>query len=292
MGFDIDRFVEVVNEGLLCCICRDVLEDPLQSPCEHAFCSSCIHAWLVAECTCPEDRQPLTSSQLRPLFRYMRNDLARLRIRCRNHRLGCDHIGKLEFAPAHQEECPLEEIFCPHGCGRRVARGDMSEHMEECEGVGAGAVARSKECTNGCGLVIVTDDDREHNCIAELRTNIEILRSEMLCKLEDQRQEMELRLDMQRGHMIQRESALKGHIDELKQELARVSQKIKLLLDIELQRRQDLERMQTERVEMMEVLNNLKREQDQNKNRCQHCAARRSASPAPVGGGSGKVTTI
>ena len=65
MGFDIERFVESVNEGLLCCICRDVLEDPLQSPCEHAFCSSCIQAWLVAECTCPEDRQPLTSSQLR-----------------------------------------------------------------------------------------------------------------------------------------------------------------------------------------------------------------------------------
>ena len=65
MGFDLERFVEAVNEGLLCCICRDVLEDPLQSPCEHAFCSSCIQAWLVAECTCPEDRQPLTSSQLR-----------------------------------------------------------------------------------------------------------------------------------------------------------------------------------------------------------------------------------
>ena len=48
----------------------------------------------------------------------------------------------------------------------------------------------------------------------------------MLCKLEDQRNEMELRLDMQRGHMIQRESALKGHIDELKAELARISQKV------------------------------------------------------------------
>ena len=54
----------------------------------------------------------------------------------------------------------------------------------------------------------------------------QILRSEMLCKLEDQRNEMELRLDMQRGHMIQRESALKGHIDELKAELARISQKV------------------------------------------------------------------
>ena len=60
--------------------------------------------------------------------------------------------------------------------------------------------------------------------------HIQILRSEMLCKLEDQRNEMELRLDMQRGHMIQRESALKGHIDELKAELARISQKVSFWL--------------------------------------------------------------
>ena len=65
MGYDIERFVDTVNEGLLCCICRDVLEEPLQSPCEHAFCATCIHAWLVAECTCPDDRRPLTTSQLR-----------------------------------------------------------------------------------------------------------------------------------------------------------------------------------------------------------------------------------
>lgn len=57
MGYDIERFVKPVNEGLLCCICRDVLEDPQQAPCEHAFCSTCISAWLVTESTCPEDRQ-------------------------------------------------------------------------------------------------------------------------------------------------------------------------------------------------------------------------------------------
>ena len=65
MGYDTERFVEAVKEGLLCGICRDVLEEPLQSPCEHAFCAACIRAWLVAQRTCPEDRQPLTSAQLR-----------------------------------------------------------------------------------------------------------------------------------------------------------------------------------------------------------------------------------
>ena len=43
----------------------------------------------------------LTYLLCRPLFRYMRNDLARLKIRCKNHRLGCDHVSSLEFAQAH-----------------------------------------------------------------------------------------------------------------------------------------------------------------------------------------------
>ncbi|KAH0617563.1 hypothetical protein JD844_015951 [Phrynosoma platyrhinos] len=69
MGYDTERFVGYVNEGLLCSICRDVLEEALQAPCEHAFCTSCIHGWLVHHNNCPEDRQALDLTVLRPLYR-------------------------------------------------------------------------------------------------------------------------------------------------------------------------------------------------------------------------------
>ena len=70
MGFDVDRFVSPVNEGLLCCICRDVLEDAVRAAeCEHAYCRTCIRGWLVHEQKCPEDRTPLQTADLRPLFR-------------------------------------------------------------------------------------------------------------------------------------------------------------------------------------------------------------------------------
>ena len=67
-----------------------------------------------------------------------------------------------------------------------------------------------------------------------------------------------------------------------------------MLLDIEMQRRQDLEKMHEERVELMEVLNTIKREQEQGRPRCQHCANRNAAaSPsAGAGGSGGKVTTL
>lgn len=174
----------------------------------------------------------------------------------------------------------------------------MSDHAAQC-GVGMavrgdGFQEMGKECRKGCGLLITTLDEREHNCISELRTAIEILRSEMLCKLEDQRHETELRLDMQRGHMIQREATLKGHINELKAELARVSQKVKLLVDMEQQRRHDLDRMQEERLELLDLLRNIQHEQETQdlagRQRCHHCAIRNRASPTPSG--SGKVTTL
>lgn len=69
MGFDLERFVGYVNDGLLCCVCRDVLERPLQAPCEHSFCSACISSWLLHHNSCPEDRLPLDIGSLKPLYR-------------------------------------------------------------------------------------------------------------------------------------------------------------------------------------------------------------------------------
>ncbi|XP_041376154.1 RING finger protein 151-like [Gigantopelta aegis] len=268
MGYDIDRFTSTINEGLLCCICRDVLQAPLQAPCEHAFCGPCIQSWLVNECSCPEDRKPLFRSDLKPLFRYMRNDLQRLSIRCKNFRLGCGHIGSLEHEASHSVECSYELISCRNvGCHKSVPRGAMEEHLESCE-------TGTKECAKGCGLRLSSADVKEHSCIAELKSSIEILRAEMICKLDDQRREMEVRLDMQRGHMVQREAAMQSSLQELRTELSKINQKVKLLMDLELQRRQDLERMQIERTELLGVLERIEKEQEASNRqpKCRHCS--------------------
>uniref|UniRef100_A0A4W5LRV8 Ring finger protein 41, like n=2 Tax=Hucho hucho TaxID=62062 RepID=A0A4W5LRV8_9TELE len=114
MGYDLERFVGYVNEGLLCCVCRDVLERPLQAPCEHAYCDACISSWLIHHHSCPEDRLPLDISTLRPLHRYMRNDLSRLQIRCVNSGQGCDAVCCLETLHTHEDECPFAFISCSY----------------------------------------------------------------------------------------------------------------------------------------------------------------------------------
>ena len=98
MGLDIDRVIEqdTVHSHLKCSICMDVLENPLQAPCQHTFCKQCISQWLNrGNNTCPEDRQRLSLSELKPP-RIIQDLLIKLTIRCKNHEEGCRLLAKYE----------------------------------------------------------------------------------------------------------------------------------------------------------------------------------------------------
>ena len=102
MGFKLDRFLEKerIANDLICSICTEVLDDPAQTPCEPHFCTTCINRWLNAgNNTCPEDRQPLTSHQLRPASRLTKQWLNNLVIRCQNYSNGCCLMSKFEDMP-------------------------------------------------------------------------------------------------------------------------------------------------------------------------------------------------
>lgn len=78
MGYELTRFQGDVDEELVCPICAGVLEEPLQAAvCEHAFCRSCITEWLSRQPTCPVDRNAITTTNLRPVPRILKNLLAR-----------------------------------------------------------------------------------------------------------------------------------------------------------------------------------------------------------------------
>ena len=280
MGFDTDRFTTEVNESLTCSICRDVLEDPVQAPCEHVFCRVCIEGWLVHETSCPEDRQRLGITDLRPLFRYMKNDLDRLQIRCRNRHHGCGTVSDLEFIGRHERDCAYERLKCPNErCATYCSRRELSDHIRTCD-------FNKEECPKGCGLLIMRPMDHTHNCIQELRTTIDVLRSEMTCKYDEQKKEMELRLDMQRGHMIQKEATLQSQIDALKSENSKLSQNIKLLMDTELERRQEIERLKLEKQELVELLRGKSESPSSVQSMASSTPGRRSKTMR------GKVTTI
>ncbi|XP_016365432.1 E3 ubiquitin-protein ligase NRDP1-like [Sinocyclocheilus rhinocerous] len=224
MGYDLERFVGYVNEGLLCCVCRDVLEDPLQAPCEHAFCSSCIHGWLVHHNTCPEDRLPLDITHLRPLFRYMRNYLAKLQVRCVFRPQGCEVTCALESVHRHELQCDYALLNCSNaGCPVQVSRRSLEAHLCVCE--------------YSSRYTILNTEEAQHKCVSDLRAELDMLRAELDCKVEEVRHEMESHLDSQRRHMVQKESLLRCEVDELKGQLSRVMSDVRVLLAAERARR-------------------------------------------------------
>lgn len=123
-----------------CNIVFILLTEPLQViSCEHAFCTGCIQEWLSRQPTCPVDRQPITTANLRSVPRILRNLLSRLNISCDNQIYGCTQVLKLDALQSHLEEC---------------------EHNPK----------RPLPCDNGCGFIIPKDEYSNHNCVRELRS--------------------------------------------------------------------------------------------------------------------------
>jgi len=107
MGIEVERLeCEKIDEGLLCGICTDILDDPLMiDVCEHAFCNDCIIKWHNVKNTCPKDRITFNAGKLVKIPRYMNNKLNELPLKCIYYKNGCKHVASLEVIDVHQREC-------------------------------------------------------------------------------------------------------------------------------------------------------------------------------------------
>ena len=99
MGWNIDRFIdkEKIMDDWLCSICTDVVQNAVQTPCQHLFCKNCIKRWInEGKRICPVDRQQLTLNDLKPMDRFRRQFLDKFIIKCINHADGCLLMARFE----------------------------------------------------------------------------------------------------------------------------------------------------------------------------------------------------
>ena len=99
MGLETNRFLEkdTIIDCLICTICTDVIEDPVETPCQHCFCKECITRWLQGgKTSCPIDREKLTLAALKSPHRSTIQLLNKLIIRCKNYAQGCPLMARLE----------------------------------------------------------------------------------------------------------------------------------------------------------------------------------------------------
>lgn len=101
-----------VSCHLFCSICQEVFIDPQRAPCGHSFCKKCITTWLKTSKTCPEDRKPVTHSQLHHDF-ILENIIGDQMVACPFRRSGCMFIGQLQLLKSHKSKCDFNPENLP-----------------------------------------------------------------------------------------------------------------------------------------------------------------------------------
>lgn len=106
MGIETDRFLDQnAIRDFLCSICLDVVENPIQCPLEHIFCTQCIQQSLRHTQRCPEDHLHLSETQLVIPSRHFRNGHSNLQIKCKFVSRGCIQVQSLETITHHESNC-------------------------------------------------------------------------------------------------------------------------------------------------------------------------------------------
>ena len=128
-GYEDERFEHPVGPSFHCCICTNVIKDPVMCDNEHIFCKACITRHLLNSQTCPTCMQPLTVETLKEPSRTAMNLLAELKIRCEFFYRGCGKIVQLGDLKRHVADCGFAPAVCSNeGCELEVNKQDLFHH--------------------------------------------------------------------------------------------------------------------------------------------------------------------
>lgn len=168
MGLDTDRAVDYIDSELICPICDEIVEDPVEcSHCEKAFCRECIQDWSSRKSECPYRCPKL---DLRSSHRFFRSLHDSVLIKCVRFREGCNAVEPIANIKKHEMlECDYRPVICEHsGCNQEVCYKDYQQHLLEC---------KFKEITcEKCGQVIKICDTEKHSCLIYLKEKAKRLR--------------------------------------------------------------------------------------------------------------------
>ena len=133
MGWDVDRFPGEVDLELICCICTGVLEDPVESPCRHVFCSPCVKPWINKNSTCPQCRGNIYEKDLKPVVPILKNIIDKQKIWCNYKENGCEEVVTIEALQRHLEKCSFEPSRAQREKNNRqnIAQGSHSKVENE-----------------------------------------------------------------------------------------------------------------------------------------------------------------
>ncbi|TGZ81908.1 hypothetical protein EX30DRAFT_305645 [Ascodesmis nigricans] len=125
-------YITHVDDNLCCPICQSPLVDPFTTSCRHTFCLACITDALKVSKSCPVDRSPLDTADIKMAPVVLANLVNDLTVLCPNHALGCSATLSRGNVEGHlKEDCQYVTVDCP-GCGEKIMRKDRQGDSEDC----------------------------------------------------------------------------------------------------------------------------------------------------------------
>lgn len=186
--YDLLSYVTPPQESLLCPVCKNVLLDPLQTPCCHLICTTCLEKSLAEKLECPVDRTrlPRGLSECSAPPRWLNQIIDELVINCPYS--GCHRIFPRSSLQWHlRSECPRQPVPCPSAscqltvlrchyrdaicehvtntcahCDITLMAKDMPLHLDDCSEL-------SHQCKY-CYAEFAVEDLRNHICDLEVIT--------------------------------------------------------------------------------------------------------------------------
>jgi len=248
---DPSRFIDVdsrVVEELLCPVCGTVPigeDEPLQLPCQHLFCRTCIERALLRKNECPVDRSPVQNSELRT-SRPIRCVISRLKVTCDYAERGCTEAIEVNELARHVKECPHSPVKCQH-CNEIISRRRLTQHegscpkrkiacgLEPCTAVvpmdqltahhnSDECLGKKIACPNGCGITLARGFLANHQQECQLAT-IGCRCQAFGCKWQGGRSELEKHAAecwFEKGHDFL--AIYKQELDRIRQEVAEANE--------------------------------------------------------------------
>ncbi|KAJ3451470.1 rich repeat and nacht domain-containing protein [Anaeramoeba flamelloides] len=123
-----------IEESLICSVCQQPFQEPIDSCCKHTFCKLCLQYLFENNEDCPICQQPFSNKeyQISVNSEIINQKISYLDVQCPNYTNGCKSPIKLIDLGEHVEKCLYREIKCPYGCDEKIIFNEKYKHVKTC----------------------------------------------------------------------------------------------------------------------------------------------------------------
>lgn len=205
-----------IASQFICLLCKGICFDPIDIPDNDSFiCQKCFEIYKQSNKTFPHSTTLITNHPLHPITALVKI-IYNLKVQCKNRKRGCTWQGTASSIKEHISlNCEHQDIPCINaGCKAIFIRNKLQEHLincdyrnETCKDCGLnlpfiqldahGSICPKMkyECKQGCGMIIIRENELLHIQNDCTKTEIECPFKGIGCDMKMLRGELDVHLE-------------------------------------------------------------------------------------------------